>query len=464
MYLSPDFLPFTGAAATLDSVLDARDGRRQAQQALLGTGAACVVSFSVLAPGGVKRSLFLDHVFDAGVFYLKQTLSENQIKVAAEQALCREGGQSLLLASEHDAAALKTLLVELEQNHPLGRLWDIDVIGRNGKPLSREQFGLPPRSCLCCGEAAKTCARTRRHSLPELQTAMQSHYRRYRETAGLGESMADALCAEADLTPKPGLVDACNQGPHPDMTLPMFHASARALAPFFTRCAFTGARFAGEAPGPAVLAAVRPVGLAAEQAMYRVTGNVNTHKGALFAFGILAAVLGRRIAAQLPADWPALSADIAAVCADLAYEQGQGGTAGADSYRRYGLGGARGEAMSGFGTLGAVALPAYRKAFARTRNRDHALRYVLLNLLAHNCDTNVVRRGGIGALAALQARAREMLAEPGLFRRPEALCKGLEKLDGWCTDNNLSTGGSADLLALTIWLTQYFNEQEIQHG
>lgn len=458
MYSAPDFPPLIGSEAPLESVLAARDLRYAAQQALLVGGAASLVSFSVLTPGGVKRSPFLDEIFQTGRACLKQMLAERQIVISAEQHLDLKGGESLLLAVGCAADALKPLMIELEHQHPLGRLWDIDIIGGDGKPLSRSRFGLPPRTCLCCGEPAKACARSRRHSLDELQTAMRGHYRRYREIVALGGSMSAALCAEAELTPKPGLVDADNQGPHPDMTLPMFQASAHALAPFLTRCAITGSGFAQQPPDEAVLAAVRPVGLQAEQAMLNATGGANTHKGALFAFGILAAVLGRRIARGERPGWAALSGDIQAVCAGLRQEQGQGDTAGARFYREYGLGGARGEALSGFATVTDVALPAYRQAFAATGNRDHALRYALLKLLAHNRDTNVVKRGGIEALGLLQAKAHEILADTQVFRRPEALCAALKRFDGWCTARNLSTGGSADLLALTIWITLYLNE------
>jgi triphosphoribosyl-dephospho-CoA synthetase len=85
------------------------------------------------------------------------------------------------------------------------------------------------------------------------------------------------------------------------------------------------------------------------------------------------------------------------------------------------------------------------------------LRYVFLTLLAHNGDTNVVKRGGIEALDWLQGRARHILADPAALRQPEALYAALKTLDAQCTEKNLSTGGSADLLALTIWLTEYPN-------
>ncbi|MFC3873791.1 citrate lyase holo-[acyl-carrier protein] synthase [Neisseria musculi] len=204
MYSAPGFPPLIGSEVPLESVLAARDLRYAAQQALLAGRAASLVSFSVLAPGGVKRSLFLDEIFQTGYACLKQILAERHITISAEQHLDLKGGNSLLLAVDCAADVLKPLMMELEHQHPLGRLWDIDIIGGDGQPLSRSRFGLPPRACLCCGEPAKACARSRRHSLDELQTVMRDHYRRYREIVVLGGSMSAALCAEAELTPNPG--------------------------------------------------------------------------------------------------------------------------------------------------------------------------------------------------------------------------------------------------------------------
>ena len=143
MYLAPDFPVMAGGAAALDDVLAARDARQAAQQVLLSAGANCVVSFSVLAPGAVKRSPFLDEVFDIGKGRLKHELGRLNISIYAERLLNHAGGQSLLLAADGAADALKAALIGLEQSHPLGRLWDIDVIDGSGKPLSRPQAGLP---------------------------------------------------------------------------------------------------------------------------------------------------------------------------------------------------------------------------------------------------------------------------------------------------------------------------------
>jgi triphosphoribosyl-dephospho-CoA synthetase len=101
-----------------------------------------------------------------------------------------------------------------------------------------------------------------------------------------------ALLVEAELFPKPGLVDPLGHSTHPDMDLSTFIRSAISLGPAFQRFAALG-RAGRRASGPATLAALRPVGIAAEAAMRRVTGGANAHRGAIFILGLALAACGR---------------------------------------------------------------------------------------------------------------------------------------------------------------------------
>ena len=84
-----------------------------------------------------------------------------------------ETGPEWMAAVVASAPDLKLKLCELEDQEPLGRLWDLDVIVADG-PLSRSVFGIPPRKCLICDEEAHTCARSRAHSMAELEDAIVS--------------------------------------------------------------------------------------------------------------------------------------------------------------------------------------------------------------------------------------------------------------------------------------------------
>lgn len=445
--------------ASLADVLAARDKRQQLQQQLLAHGT--VISLTVLAVGEQKRSAFLDELLAAGKAAVLATLATKGIVVVAEQDLDALGGAAWVCAVSAKPRQVKAEMLKLEEASPIGRLWDIDVLDAAGVPLSRTAFAKAPRRCLCCDEDAKVCARARRHSVADILQVMQARAAAYARCVAIGQAMAEALMAEVRLTPKPGLVDRDNCGPHPDMTLADFENSATALAPYFTAFAALGCT---QAASPALLPALREIGLAAEQAMWQATGGVNTHKGAIFALGLWAAALmsihGAAAHAQyLQATQPVAVADICAavkaISADLAAEYGKGETAGAALYRAHGLTGARGEAVRGFSTITTVALPAYQQAFAQTQQREHALRYALLHLFAYNDDTTTVHRGGMEGLLWLQQTARALLTRAELLTDAEALIGELKQLDKQCTAKNLSTGGSADLLALTLFITSF---------
>lgn len=240
----------------------------------------------------------------------------------------------------------------------------------------------------------------------------------------------DALWHELELTPKPGLVDRCNNGSHRDMDHALFTRSIKAIAPWFERFAALGEEHADK-PAADQLRLLRPVGIACEQAMYNATGGVNTHKGGVFALGLLCFAAGR--VSAVSAD--SLCLEVAEICRGLVrrelHARSATATAGERQFRQFGLTGARGEAESGFATVRSV-LP------HRRRDQPHAL---LLRLMAVNPDSNLVSRGGMSGLRYVQDYARRLLQD-GWDRH------ALEEMDQALIARNLSPGGSADLLSV----------------
>ena len=239
-----------------------------------------------------------------------------------------------------------------------------------------------------------------------------------------------ALWQELALTPKPGLVDRLNSGSHRDMDHALFTRSIVAIAPWFSRFAELGSAHADK-PAEEQLRLLRPMGMACEQAMYAATGGINTHKGGIFALGLLCFAAGRM--KNVSAD--ALCCEVSNICRglvsrELAGRSGQA-TAGERQFQLYGLTGARGEAQSGFATV--------RKALGQWNGQS--LHGLLLRLMATNQDSNLVSRGGIEGLRYVQDYARELLAN-GWDR------EALIRMDNALTERNLSPGGSADLLSV----------------
>lgn len=239
----------------------------------------------------------------------------------------------------------------------------------------------------------------------------------------------EALWLELELTPKPGLVDKLNNGAHRDMDHALFARSIAAITPWLVRFTELGDAHADK-PAAEQLRIIRPIGMACEQAMYAATNGVNTHKGGIFALGLLCFTAGR--VKNLTAD--RLCDEMRNICAGLVARElaGRSGraTAGERQYQQHGLTGARGEAESGFATV--------REVLARWNGDLHEL---LLRLMAINQDSNLVSRGGIDGLRYVQGYAKGLLAN-GWDRR------ALLEMDNALIRRNLSPGGSADLLSV----------------
>ena len=265
----------------------------------------------------------------------------------------------------------------------------------------------------------------------------------------------EALHREVMLTPKPGLVDRRNSGAHRDMTLSTFMASGAAIRPWFPLFFDKGLKTAAR-PIAEVLPMLRADGVACECAMVSATEGVNTHKGAIFSFGLLIAAAGRRFALGGALKPEAVCSDVAAMTTGLVERElrraNRSTTAGERLYRRHGLTGARGEAASGFATVRAHALPVLLSTWLTTGDERLGLLAALLALLAHNRDTNLVARGGIDGLAYVQAHARSLIERGGATAPdfPEAMTR----FDDALIARNLSPGGSADLLAVTWFLAR----------
>lgn len=255
----------------------------------------------------------------------------------------------------------------------------------------------------------------------------------------------NALVFELTLAPKPGLVTPFSNGSHTDMDHRHFSASIEALAGYFGDCARLAAAGAG-------LPDLQTRGALAEAVMYSATGGINTHRGAVFTLGLLAAAAGRQFArgriepdrlGEVVADhWgEALLAAAARAPAD---------SHGLRVRQALGLPGAREQAASGFPVLFGTTLPALRQARARLGNDPRALLHALIATIAVLPDTNLAHRGGRGGLQWARAVATDFIAAGSVFadghaRRLDALCSAFER-------RHLSPGGSADLLAAALFV------------
>lgn len=259
-----------------------------------------------------------------------------------------------------------------------------------------------------------------------------------------------ALEQEAQLSPKPGLVDAENCGAHADMNLALLIKSAAALEPFFAAFAAQGIADAALPPDGRI-STLREQGREAERAMFAATDGVNTHKGALFLLGTLCYAAGHCFAngRNTPRKICAVAARF---CGGVTAELGE--SAGR-AYARYGARGARGEAEDGF-PHALAAREAFAQALEQGATKDDAWKIALLRLIATIEDANVLARCGDEIAQILRKRAGEIAA-----RYPSggvALSEAIRLLDSDCQAWHASPGGAADVLACAIFLQNIAKE------
>ncbi|MGC6406895.1 triphosphoribosyl-dephospho-CoA synthase CitG [Bisgaard Taxon 45] len=474
-------LSLSGKKITLLALLEARDNRAALQRECLDKYGKTLLSLTLVAVGEVKKNALFDAVFEKSLEKLTALFEQLNLVPIASFIRPLDTGHEAIFVLPVDPILLKRSTIELEDSLPIARLWDIDVIDAQGKLWSRTDLGFAPRQCLLCDEHAKICARSRQHSVEHILSAAQRLVAQHLWAAQVGEWAYQALLEEARLTPKPSLVDSANSGSHRDMDLSTFQESAVALRPFLVKFVELGMATC-DLTESQLLPVLRPLGQQAEQAMLHATQGVNTHKGAIFSFGLICTVVGRWFAQQLdfsiqPLTLPHFSlASMAQVCEGVAlctkgicqelsdYPANLPLTAGVRLFRQYGLKGARGEAEQGFPLIRKY-FPAYfqstnlQKQAVTGEQWQHQRLILLLRLISENQDTNVVNRGGLEGLHFMQQYARWLLQQPQTHHDFSWLTTHLITFDHACIEKNLSAGGSADLLALSIFFSFLISER-----
>ena len=281
-----------------------------------------------------------------------------------------------------------------------------------------------------------------------------------------------ALQAELDTTPKPGLVDKDNNGAHRDMDHALMQLSINTLHPYFVRLAFLG--FADTLPSHTV---IRDAGIEAEKAMLEATNGVNTHKGALFSMGlaVVAAAYEEKKAAANKEErgkereeeyLSSLQLTIKALAASFSDTSGTHGSKAKQlSNGTTTIKGALDNAREGYEKLFAEWLPFYNE---RRKSHDaHALHKTLLRIMCDLDDTNVIYRTNVVTAEEVKQEARALLAsfEEAYAAEDKEKCASaieekcasaellaLKDMDRRYTERNISPGGAADMLSLTVFI------------
>lgn len=244
-----------------------------------------------------------------------------------------------------------------------------------------------------------------------------------------------ALRLELDTTPKPGLVDRRDNGAHKDMDYALMSKSISALRPYLTRLAVESAKDID-------LAKIKEVGIEAEKAMLKATGGVNTHKGALFCIGLSVAAASYLASTTGSVEAYSFKELVSRAASEIPSARG---THGAEAKRSFKAVGALENARAAYPELFADWLPYYR-SLEGDPFRCHK---TLLHIMTTLDDTNILHRRGAEGLAHAEAEAARLLED---FSE-----SGLSSLNKDFIRENISPGGSADMLSLTIFIESIIN-------
>ncbi len=269
--------------------------------------------------------------------------------------------------------------------------------------------------------------------------------------ASLAERLADlavdALIDEADLSPKPALVDRRSSGAHTDLHLGLMHASALSLWPAFKQMA-DAAIAIGEI-NPLLRETIGRLGREGEAAMMRTTNGVNTHRGAIWALGLLvtAAALDPD---DLSPEGLCVRAGHLALIEDRHQAANQSQSHGQAVAQKYGAMGAREQAQAAFPVVTQTGLPQLIRSRAAGHGEQNARLDALLAIMTTLSDTCVLYRAGEEGLHAMQHGAQRVLDAGGSATLSGR--RALNQLDQQLLSLNASPGGAADLLAACLFI------------
>lgn len=244
-----------------------------------------------------------------------------------------------------------------------------------------------------------------------------------------------ALRLELDTTPKPGLVDRQDNGAHKDMDYALMSKSISALRPYLTRLAVESAKDIDPAK-------IKEIGIEAEKAMLKATGGVNTHKGALFCIGLSVAAASCLACSTRAVEAYSFKELVSRAASEIPSARG---THGAEAKRSFKAVGALENARAAYPELFTDWLPYYR-SLEGDPFRCHK---TLLHIMTTLDDTNILHRRGAEGLAHAEAEAARLLED---FSE-----SGLSSLNKDFIRENISPGGSADMLSLTIFIESIIN-------
>lgn len=163
----------TRTAISMAALLTAREQRAVRQADWLRLYRQPIISLTLVTPGGVKDNQRYRNTMGVALQMCDQLLRKHRWRVLDRKVLWLPTGPEALWCVAHSAPEIKAHCAELEQTHPLGRLWDLDVICPTSGHVGRLSLGAHIRRCLICDQPAHACCRSRRHPVDQVLACVE---------------------------------------------------------------------------------------------------------------------------------------------------------------------------------------------------------------------------------------------------------------------------------------------------
>lgn len=398
----------------MTNLLQERENRASLQKQMCLEYPYPLVVIKANMPGEDKRSLIQTIVACEGYFALKEcNLKHLHTSYSIE-------GLIFYLSIDFPIEKLKRLCVDIEENHPLGRLMDIDVIHSQSQ-VSRKDLNLNPRLCFLCDEIAHICVRQQTHSEEDIENFIVDTFKNYIKGNNLYDRwqrmIQISLIGELIKPLGYGCVTLSDQGSHCDMDALLFIQSAHVVSKEIAHAHIHSDDFEQ----------LRSIGKIAEHKMLEITRGVNTHKGAIFLMLLVMSGLQHTNPIK----------HISYLCKDILNDfDSDDQSHGMRLYKQFGVTGIRGLAKDGFKDLFKRYYPYFQ---------SQSLDDTFLWLIRENPDTTLMYRGGMSLYNECREKAK----------RVEKL-EDRVQFDRWMKIQGLSPGGSADMLS-AIYLIELYS-------
>lgn len=419
----------------LQLVLEQKEKRFNARLEYENIYKTPVICFSLNLPYMYKIAN-ISEVKELFLFGINEVLSlENIINysVNLDELFC-------LFAINDEALNIKKLTISLENKYNFSRLFDFDVYFNN-ETIKLRNAG---RKCFLCDELAIVCQRNNTHTKSSIYKKLDELFDDFYVQISLNKASKNdfsskalrALLYEVSLTPKLGLVEIPNSNSHKDMDFFTFIDSASELKWYFDSF-YTLAKLSKRND----FIRLKKLGQIAEKAMFEVTNNINTHKGALFLFAIMIFACSK---SEDELSLENISKITKELCVNLCQNELNNNlnSIGGICFQRFGIKGVRDEVEQGF----LNTFKAYEFFLKQSKYKELRTLFYITSIID---DTSLLKRCNydIDKYNKIKNTCKKLS-----LRKDKNYIKIIKKLNYIYVKDNLSFGGSADILSLVLFI------------